>query len=199
MIVSNKSIHQILRFCFGGVVAVFCALSETGAADRGLGVSEATNRIFVVLAGVENKLQGEHQTGARERLVYKVFTSGANKVLVSCPTDRRFRCVLDLRDAENKRVAKTREGKGYGASFFELKEFRDGRMATMIALPASPDEVNQDLLSGGFILPGVSDLFNIEKPGKYTLRAEFQVFLRASGKPLTLTRFSAVSLNIVQK
>lgn len=109
----------------------------------------------------------------------------------------KFASRLELIDEKGNLVELTRDGKKIGSKFFELNECRieaikrthRGGLEYVTAAPGKGEAQR---------LKPVAELFAVQKPGAYTLRAEFQMY-KSAGKTFELVKLGPVQIRLVHR
>jgi len=119
------------------------------------------------------------------------------RVDLSCP-DIRYGTKIKMTDSEGKKVSKTSLGKRFGSRFDSLHLITDSKVGSTEAWGSYKDNPG---LGGALFLPKPEELFQMDKPGIYTLEIQMQMFRYASSydpveRSKTLFRFSPVKIKV---
>ena len=131
-----------------------------------------TNGIYVVV--IASKTESITNTPFRfdNDLVWMPFhDSGEVKLLY--PLDPSYLVKTRMLDPDGKEVPKTSLGKKYGSKFDQWRGFKDTRLQPISAwgsYQANPG------LGGGNVLSSPKELFEMKKPGIYTMEVQLQLF-----------------------
>jgi hypothetical protein len=138
---------------------------------------------------------------AETRLGYTFASASSTNFDVFC-LEWQYACLLSARSSSGAEVSKTRRGRTWGTRFFEVKAFdrktlsREGGGRFPYLAVATPDT------STCFRwLPPLSELFDFDQPGRYTVKLVFQCFVKpwppSSSAPAPwLVRFPPVTIHV---
>ena len=107
-----------------------------------------------------------------DRLIWMPFCE-TGQVELSYPLDPAYGVRIKMTDLDGKEIVKTSLGSHFGSKFDRLHNFTETQTYPCIAEGAYKD--NQEL-GGAKQLLTPKDLFQIQKPGIYTLTIEMQMF-----------------------
>ena len=187
-----------LQLCL--LLVVFPVLA-VGTAD--LRAGESAFDLFVQTKVIEGlsigvtDQAGFTNTAIDKRLYWTVFNAGTNFVPTRLPILPGDAYQIDMFDAEGNAVPKSELGKKVGTKFldFEASSLKQDAQTQLVYPRNRKDHFLQ------FYLFRPSDLFMVEKPGTYTLRMRFQLFIFA-GTPGHLTprliRFPPLDCRLVK-
>jgi hypothetical protein len=158
------------------------------------GISETTNGVYLAIAAVRNvTLITNEPIRFDDRLVWMTFCD-TGKIMLSYP-DTRYGTKINMTDSNGKDVSKTALGKRFGSKFDSLHLITDSKVGNTEALGNSYP--NGDPL----FLPKPNELFQMDKPGIYTLEIQMQMFRYVPSydpveRSKTLFKFSPVKIQV---
>jgi len=154
------------------LVIAICLLSQVRVFSA---VSETTNGFFLVVAGNREILVPNGPIIITngpilldDRLIWRPF-SKVGEVRLLYPKDVEYGVKIELTDAEGKEVQKTALGRTFGTKWNAFHHYGDARIYPFLATELLPD------LAGARLLPKPNEMFNILKPGIYTLELQMQM------------------------
>ncbi len=159
------------------------------------GISETTNGIYLVIAAARDAtLITNEPIRFDDRLVWMTFCDTGKVVMLSYP-DTRYGMKIKMIDSGGKEIPKTARGERFGSKFDSLRLITDSKVGNTDAL-GNPYPKGNPLF-----LPKPEELFQMDKPGVYTLEIQMQMFRYvASYDPVerskTLFRFSPVKIKV---
>lgn len=153
------------------------------------GLSAATNGICLAVAGFDanSGVRTNEVILFDQRLLLKAFCS-TGAVELNYPRDPSYGVKIKMLSPDGKEAVKTSQGRKFGSKFDRLKSYSDTQM-----FPESADEAyekNPNLGGAGIFLPAPMELFQMKKPGIYSLEIEMQMFrLNRETNPWSRTLF----------
>jgi hypothetical protein len=183
------------------ILTVFWLCLETPGWAASL--SETNNGVYIGFAGLSNEPGGGY-VGTEtlrfdDRLLWcPFFTNGSASL--NYP-HRYYGVRVTMHGPDGKEVAKTAVGKSYGVEFDKVRGYQDVvRGWSMGSIEAQgPYDPRGGGFTGGPPLPAPKELFQMDKPGVYTLDIEMQLFqiVKKSGSwSRNLLRFGPVRIQV---
>ena len=172
------------------LIAVSCLLSISNI--FGAGISAKTNDVYLVVQAAINTNGVTAVTNEPirfdDRLVWMTFCETG---YVELRADAAHCIKMNMTDSDGNEIQQTELGERFGSRFDQLKTFSDIKYpAPVMAAGAYKDNWG---LGGGHLLPTPEQLFQIRKPGIYTLVIQmqmFEVFKNTNPWTRNLIRFS---------
>jgi hypothetical protein len=159
------------RFVILSLLIYLTHLRESLAAD----ISLTTNSLYIVIAGDRPNSIGIVTNEAirfDDRLLWMPFCE-TGQVELSYPLDPAYGVKIKMTDVMGREVPKTGLGDRYGTKYDRLHVFTDTHVYPCLAEGSFKDNIG---LGGAKFLPAPGELFQIEKPGVYTLEIQMQMF-----------------------
>ncbi len=154
-----------------------------------------TNDVYLAFGAIRQGLDLITNEPIRfdDQLVWGAFCD-TGKIELSCP-DFRYSLKIMLTDTNEVEMPKTARGKEFGTRFDQLHKITDSKVAPVLACGPFQDNGLGKL----FLKP--SELFQIEKPGIYTLEIQMQMFRYVPSydpveRSKTLFRFSPIKIKV---
>ena len=192
---------MILRFLIVGALgALLASASETTVVGPGVQPSAGLTIGFVA------QQSGQGLDTAHD-ITYEVLNAKSNRtVTVFLPEDPAQLCMLDLFNTEGERVLKTTLGRQLGARFDELEQTvkLTERIGPRTIFQSSSNTVTTRSfrVDGGAsmpILPAPERLFQITKPGTYTLRLQIQCYIPITNDIVRLYRLAPAEVSLIKR
>jgi hypothetical protein len=159
------------------------------------GFSLKTNGVYLAFGAVRHGVNLITNEPIRfdDQLVWGAFCD-TGKVELSCP-DFRYSLRIKLTDTNGVELPKTVRGQVFGSRFDQLHKITDSKVAPVLAWGPFQDHG----LRTPFLKP--AELFQIEKPGIYTLEIQMQMFRYVAStdpneRSKTLFSFSPVKIKV---
>jgi hypothetical protein len=147
----------------------FLSLQKAFAA----GISETTNGVYLVIAAVRNvTLITNEPVRFDDDLVWMTFCD-TGKVTLSYP-DSKYGIRIKMTDSEGNEVPKTALGGRCGSKFDNLRLITDFKVGNTVAQGSYKD--NPGGRGETIFLRKPDELFQMNKPGVYTLEIQMQMF-----------------------
>lgn len=179
------------RFLF--IIFASCLfLQKTFAA----GISETTNGIYLVVAAVRNvTLITNEPVRFDDELVWMTFCN-TGKVMLSYP-DSKYGLRIKMIDSEGNEVPKTALGERCGSKFDSLRLITDSNVGRTTAQGSYKDNPHGETI----FLRKPDELFQMDKPGIYTLEIQMQMFRYVPSydpveRSKDLFRFSPIKIKV---
>ena len=182
---------QIIDFCLVFLASLFQVC--------GTGLSETNNGLFLAVGGEHSGTN--EPIRFHERIAWRPFcniNTGKTDIELQYP-NARYGIKMKMTDPDGKVVSKTGLGDiwGSGSKWNQLHSYKDSRLSGVTAGPYRPDVG----AGGGQWLPAPKDLFEMEKPGIYTLEIQMQMFRHTGSTDpneeyRNLIRFSPVKIRV---
>lgn len=164
--------------------------------------SETNNGIYLAISGSSTN----EPVAFDDHLVWHPFyNTNAGEIELNYP-DRSYGIKVKMLDAFGKEIPRTKLGQDFGSKFDEVRSYEaliqienggyhNGHMGSIVA------QGTYDVADGvsGPLLPAAKDLFQIDKPGIYTLEIQMQMFqIHKNTNQWTreLIRFSPIKIKI---
>jgi hypothetical protein len=181
---------MIYRILFSLAICL-CLIQKTVA----IGVSPITNGVYLASGAIRGGVDLITNEPIRfdDQIVWGAFCD-TGKTELSCP-DTQYSIKIKLTDTNGMELPKTARGERFGTKFDQLHKITDSKVAPVVAWGPFQD-------SGlGKFLPKPSELFQIEKPGIYTLEIQMQMFRYIPSRDpdersKTLFRFSPINIKV---
>jgi len=202
-----KSPGLVVMFAASRAIIVLL-LSVTVHAE-GLQLIE-TKAIDGFYIGVASSAFTTNDTPVDDKLIFGVWkTTTNNYAMVYIPTEPEYAYQVELLDTNGTAMPKTRLGEQVGRRFFALDTTFSSEGAQLRRAYATdkPGFPSQYLFfpskpgHGGRPVYSPNDLFDIKKPGRFTLRIQFQIIVRTgTGKNKTahIVRFPPLDYPLVK-
>jgi hypothetical protein len=177
-----------MKYLLTIVSAMFVCM--TCQAFEFLGQTQTSNGLELVLF-TEN---GNPKLKSDERILYTFQSS--NQWMLFIPKSEYF-CEARLVSSNGTQILKTRLGESLGKDFFRLNDYSRDSVRRASSHPKELDRlrVNGTNGAGGNIWYRPNDLFQINRPGFYTLELRLQVFgKQANASSYTRERFPVVKI-----
>ena len=157
---------QTMAFC------LVCLASISQAS--GTSLSETNNGLFLAFGGEHSGTNEPMRFD--ERIVWRPFcvtNTDKSNIELQYP-NARYGIIMRMTGPDGKEVSKTGLGDiwGSGSKWNQLHSYKDSRLSETFAGPYRPHVG----AGGGQWLPAPKDLFEMEKPGVYTLEIQMQMF-----------------------
>jgi hypothetical protein len=181
---------MINKFIF--TLTISLCFAQTAVATS---FSSKTNGVYLAFGAIRHGLNLITNEPIRfdDQLVWGAFCD-TGKVELSCP-DSRYSLKIKLTDTNGVELAKTKRGEVFGARFDQLRKITDSKVTPVLAWgPFQNDSL-------GRLFPTPAELFQIEKPGIYTLEIQMQMFRYVPSydpveRSKTLFRFSPIKIKV---
>ncbi len=180
---------------------VICSALVFGSLVAEAAFSLPTNGIYVAVSSPNPDWPATNTTVRwDERLGWSPF-SDKGRVPLMFAVDPAYFAKLKLLDSQGKEVPRTRLGRTYGSKFDKLKSYKTTRLQGVSAWGSYHENKG---LGAGIYLTAPKDLFQIEKPGTYTLQIEMQMFRYTASPKLedwttNLLRFSPITVTVLRE
>jgi hypothetical protein len=163
----------------------------------GTDLSETNNGFFIAISGGIIGTNGA--VPFDKRLVWLPFcttNTGGADIELQYP-NAKYGMKIKMTGPDGKEVSKTGLGKLSGSKWDQLHSYKDSRLNGISAGSYQPDLGAE----GGQFLPAPDDLFEIDKPGIYTLEIQMQMFRHTGSTDPdeqyhNLIRFSPVKIKV---
>jgi hypothetical protein len=175
------------------ILFLICLTSLSKA--LGANLSATNNEIFIAISGGMSATNGA--VLFNKRLVWLPFcatnTSGA-LIDFNYPSFK-YGMKIKMTEPNGKEVSKTSFGKTCGSKWNQLYSYKDSRLSGISAAgPYQPE-------FGGQFLPAPNELFEMDKPGIYTLEIQMQMFRHTGStdpdeQHRNLIQFSPVKIKV---
>jgi hypothetical protein len=166
------------------------------------GFSETNGGFYIALSGSSTN----EPIACGDPLSWRPFSIRSKDSAEFNYPDRSYGIKLTMLDAAGKEVPKTKLGAEFGIKFEQLRSFQDivptprtGYSSVQIASILVQGAYDDTDAVSGPLLPAVNDLFQITKPGIYTLEIQMQMFLihkDTNQWTRELIRFTPVSIKV---
>lgn len=180
---------------------LFASLSTCGVLATGF--SETNDGFYIAISGSSTN----EPVASNDPLSWRPFCTRSTAATEFNYPDPARGIKIKMLDFRGKQIRRTELGKSYGTKFDKLSRFQDiipaphagyssGHVGSILAKGSYNDT---DAVSGP-LLPSAQDLFQIQKPGIYTLEIQMQMFLihkTANQWTRKLIRFSPVKIKVV--
>jgi hypothetical protein len=181
------------RFFFS---LALCASASSLVGEQGSYTSEPRDDLRMTVAGIaqltQSKRGGIKIPRSNEMLLFGVRTVTNMDSIIGWPKKPEYLCTAELSDAAGQTVPRTKMGRLYGSKYPDF----DISKAALVRQHTNPS-------SGPcWNLFRPADLFDITKPGTYTLRVQFQVMKVETDKTAgqaRIVKFPALSLPILHE
>lgn len=184
----------------------FVLIFLTVLALKGLSAdfSETNGGIYVAISGSSTN----ESVPFNESLAWRPFCSSTSGEAEMNYPDRSYGIKLGMFDAFGKQVPKTKLGESFGVKFDQLHNYQDvisqpkmGYSSTHIGSVLAQGPYDETAPVSGPVLPAPNELFQIEKPGDYTLEIQMQMFLIHKDTNVwtrELIRFSPIRIHVTK-
>lgn len=179
------------------IAFLFLALSSLLSKTSAVGISETTNGVYLVVAGVRNVTPITNEPiRFDDRLLWMTFCD-KGKIELSWP-DVAYSVKIKMTDTNGIDVPKTTLGNQFGSKYDRLHKITDSQVSPELAWGSFKDN---PVLGGGRFLPKPSELFQIEKSGNYILEIQMQMFRYVPSRDVeerskTLFQFTPVKIRV---
>jgi hypothetical protein len=178
------------------ILFLVCLASMSKAQVTSL--SETNNGIFIAISGGIIGTNGA--VPFDKRLVWLPFcatNTGGALIELQYP-NARYGMKIKMTGQDGKEVSKTDLGEIYGLKWDQLHSYKDSRLNGAFASGPYQPELGAE---GGQFLPAPDDLFEMDKPGIYTLEIQMQMFRHTGSTDPEdeyrhLIRFSPVKIKV---
>lgn len=180
----NTSSTRLVTKWFGGfAVLVLLVALNSRAQEWKLVTTRVIDGFYVGLTGSNGtSASTTNNIAVNDNLIYGIWrTSTNNHAIVYMPQAVEYAYRAELFDTNGVAAPKTKLGKRVGSNFLQLNATFSNRAARLRRTTA------MDMPGfGGKSLFRPTDLFEIKKPGRYTLQVSFQIVVRTGvGRDLT--------------
>jgi hypothetical protein len=155
--------------------------------------SEPTDDLRVAVASIARLTHPDQPVNriarSSEMLLFGVRTVTNKDTIVSWPKKPEYQCTVELLDEAGKAMPRTKMGRLYGSKYSDFDPSKGGLVRQHIDPSSAP--------CWNLFRP--ADLFNISKPGTYTLRLQLQAIKVESSNTtnvVKIVRFPMLSLPI---
>lgn len=192
------------------LILSFLICAASACQTFGVGLSETNNGIYLAIAAFRSGFVTNEPIFYDDVLIWSPFCNTNTKPIKLNYPAPKYGIKIKMLGPDGKEVTKTFLGKSFGTDFDHVHTRTDVVHVGGVGGPYSGHfagieaQGRYEARGGGFtgaVLPTPKDLFEMEKPGIYTLEIQMQMFRNSGSRdPATcaadLIRFSPVKIKV---